>query len=271
MTPASLAIDSLTTGYRHKPVVDGVTVSAITPGSVVALLGPNGSGKSTLVKCLAGLLPCWQGTITLGAHSLEHMAVRERTQWVAYLPQTPLPDLRMTVLEAVLAAFHSVSQATAGEPQSLDAATGTLRRLGLLNLASRTLDTLSGGQKQLVALAQALVRRPALLLLDEPLAALDPAHRFQVMDLLRREVQAQGTIALVVLHELDYTLGHVDHVMLLAHGRLAADGAPDAVLTPARLEEVYGVIARVEPCSRGIPRILIDGLSPRAATPDRQG
>jgi iron complex transport system ATP-binding protein len=124
----------------------------------------------------------------------------------------------------------------------------------------RYLDQLSGGQKQLVGLAQALIRRPRLLLLDEPLSALDLNYQFHVMDLLRQETRDNGLVTLIVLHDLNIALKHADHCLMIRSGDLIAEGVPSDVITPETLAAVYGVRARVEPCSLGVSQVMIDGL-----------
>jgi len=136
-----------------------------------------------------------------------------------------------------------------------------LRQLGIEHLALHYLDQLSGGQKQLVGLAQSLIRQPALLLLDEPLSALDLNYQFHVMDLVKRETQRRNIVTVVVVHDINIALRHGDHVLILKKGQLVADGDPGEVITPDTLAEVYGVRGRVEPCSQGMKQVIIDGLS----------
>src|SRR5690606_31560486 len=109
-------------------------------------------------------------------------------------------------------------------------------------------------------LAQALIRRPRLLLLDEPLSALDLNYQFHVMDLLRQETHQHKLITVIVLHDLNVALRHSDYAVLIKKGELLGEGTPQAVITPAALAEGYGVNPRIEPCSQGMLQVLIDGL-----------
>lgn len=127
-------------------------------------------------------------------------------------------------------------------------------------MALSYLDQLSGGQKQLVGLAQSLIRQPSLLLLDEPLSALDLNYQFHVMDLVRKETRKRNIITVVVVHDINIALRHGDHVLMLQDGELIADGTPEEVITPQSLARVYGVRGRIERCSHGTPQVLIDGL-----------
>ena len=136
-----------------------------------------------------------------------------------------------------------------------------LQSLGIDHLALHFLDQLSGGQRQLVGIAQALIREPAVLLLDEPLSALDLNYQFHVMDLLRRETRRRGMVTVIVLHDLNAALRHADRVLMLKAGQLLANGDPDQVIDAVTLQAVYGVNGRVERCSQGVPHVLVDGLA----------
>ena len=110
-----------------------------------------------------------------------------------------------------------------------------------------------------MGLAQSLIRQPSLLLLDEPLSALDLNYQFHVMDLVRRETRKRNIVTVVVVHDINIALRHGDHVLMLQDGDLIADGAPEQVITPQSSARVYGVRGRIERCSQGTPQVLIDG------------
>lgn len=257
LAPA-LLVQGLRAGYGRQDVLTDLSVDAIKPGEVTALLGPNGSGKSTLLKALAGLIPARAGRIFLGDQDLTHAGFGERARHVVYLPQSLPPAVHLRVFESVLVAANA--QGGLSQSRSIPAIEELLMRLGIGHLALRFLDELSGGQKQLVGLAQALIRQPRVLLLDEPLSALDLNYQFHVMSLLRHETQSRGLITVTVLHDLNTALQHTDHALILQSGRVTAVGSPSAVITPEALASVYGVHGRVEVCSRGLRHVLIDGL-----------
>lgn len=255
-----LEIQELRVAYRKHTVIPGLTLAPLGQGQLVALLGPNGSGKSTLLKALAGLLRPTRGTVKLDGRDLGNISFEARAQRVVYLPQSLPAAVHLRVVESVLvAARASALSAQAGRIE-LDEVLALLQRLGIEHLAMHYLDQLSGGQKQLVGLAQALIRRPRLLLLDEPLSALDLNYQFHVMDLLRQETHEHGLITVLVLHDLNVALRHSDYAILIRQGELLGQGPPARVITPATLAAGYGVDTRIEPCSRGILQVLIDGL-----------
>ncbi|QQB33539.1 ABC transporter ATP-binding protein [Achromobacter deleyi] len=262
---ASLEIRSLTAGYGSRPVLRDLRAAPLPEGTLTALLGPNGSGKSTLLKTLAGLNPMLGGDLRLDGADFAGLSPARRAEHAMYMPQALPKGVHMTVLESVLVAARS-GRARQGGDALMREAMQVLAELGINHLASRYLDELSGGQKQLASLAQALVRRPRLLLLDEPLSALDLNYQFHVMDVLRRQTARHRLITLVVLHDLNIALRHADHALLLHGGALLAEGPPQQVVTPDTLRRAYGVLARVERCPQGQPQVHVDGLAQNGLT-----
>ncbi|MBK0032597.1 ABC transporter ATP-binding protein [Erwinia sp. S43] len=254
---AGLALRRFSAGYPRRPVIEDLNVPQLARGQIIALLGPNGSGKSTLMRAMAGLGSS-SGELLLDGANLLAQPFAQRAEKVVYLPQTLPSGVHLHVLESVIVA----AQAGAGlrVPDKQQEVMALLHQLGIGHLALQYLDQLSGGQKQLVGLAQSLIRQPDLLLLDEPLSALDLNYQFHVMELVRRETRRRNIVTLVVVHDINIALRHADHVLMLKRGQLLADGAPAAVITPQTLASVYGVRGRVEPCSRGVLQVMIDGL-----------
>jgi len=257
---SALHIRGLDAGYGGKPVLQDLAAGPLAEGTVTALLGPNGSGKSTLLKTLAGLNPVLRGAILLDDEDLACATPARRAERAMYMPQALPRGVHMTVFESVLVAARSGRPGVAGQAL-MQAALAVIDDLGIGALASRFLDELSGGQKQLASLAQALVRRPRLLLLDEPLSALDLNYQFHVMDVLRRQTRRHRLITVVVLHDLNIALRHTDHALLLHGGAIDAEGLPADVVTPRALHRVYRVRARVERCPQGQAQVHVDGVA----------
>jgi iron complex transport system ATP-binding protein len=252
-----LQVSHLTTGYGKKRVIEDLTLPPFVGGTVVALVGPNAAGKSTLLRALAGLLHV-EGSILLNDLELTGLPSPARAARVGFMPQS-LPDgVGLSVLESVLSALRT---STVKGPTGDDAerrATDVLSDVGILSLALEPLDQLSGGQRQLASLAQALVREPDVLLLDEPTSALDLRHQVLVMSTVRR-VASTGRIIIAVVHDLNLAARWADTIAVIADGRLHSLGAPPETITPGMLASVYGVAARVEPCSRGLLQVTVDG------------
>lgn len=251
-----LYCEHMTVRYGRRTVLDDISVGPFPPGRVSALLGPNGSGKSTLLRALAGLGEA-TGRVMLGVDDLTGLTLARRTRRCLYLPQA-LPAM---VLESMLAAQHATGVIPPDvQGDEIDAALHMLDVFGIADLSMRYMDELSGGQRQLVGLAQALGRHPDALLLDEPLSALDLHHQFAVMEILRRETAARQIVTVMVLHDLNIAVRMTDYDVILREGRIIAAGAPGAVITPGTLARTYDIMARVEKCSRGLPHVMVDGL-----------
>ena len=227
----SLLADNLSLSYGRQAVLHGVELT-LQPGRLVALVGPNGSGKSSLIKCLAGLLP-HTGRVRLSGEP-------PSAAQIGYMPQDHAASAALTVLETVLLGRLGSLRWQVGD-DDLASVDAVLTRLGINDLAQRWLGDLSGGQRQLVFLAQSLVAQPRVLLLDEPISALDLRHQLEVMNTVRALTLERGLITLAVLHDLNAAARHSDEVVLLHEGRVLEAGAPAQVLTAAHVRRVFQV------------------------------
>lgn len=254
----TLRAENISVAYGRRQVLHGLSLPELQAGGLVALVGPNGAGKSTLLRALAGL-ERMQGSLTLDGQDLTRIGSGERARTLAYMPQQLPPGIALGVLESVLAALR-VSE----EGEVLARAFDALARIGIEDLAEHSLDGLSGGQRQLVSLAQLIARRPLVLLLDEPTSALDLHYQLRVMDCVRDLVREHRLLAVAVLHDINLAASCADQLVVMRAGLIHASGTPDEVLTPQLLAEVYGVEARVERCSRGRLQVLVDRALPAA-------
>ncbi|PZN95283.1 MAG: ABC transporter [Alphaproteobacteria bacterium] len=227
---------SLAATALARPPMLGATDIVLHPGALVGLVGPNGAGKTTLLRALAGL-GHGPGTVTLDGTPLAVLPARLRAARLAWLPADRDVAWPMRARDVV-----ALGLAGAGND---DAVADALARADAAAFADRRVDTLSTGERARVLLARALVNRPAVLLLDEPTANLDPGHRLHVMDLLRAEA-GRGAIVLVALHDLDLAMTRCDRLLLVADGALVADGPPAEVLDAARLAAIFGVARSAE-------------------------
>lgn len=257
-----LDIRDLFAGYGARKVLRGLTLPSIAGGQVTALVGPNGAGKTTLLRAVAGLVPA-SGVIRFGEQDLIAVSAQQRANVLAFMPQFLPQRMSLSVLEAVISALRASppSGTTWNVAGFRDTALGVLARLGIIDLALNAFDQLSGGQRQLASLAQALVRRPNLLLLDEPTSALDLRHQFQVMQIVR-EVAAAGTTVVAVLHDLQAAARWADNVVVMKDGALYASGTAADAITSAMLREVYGLDGVVERTSTGELHIGSFALQP---------
>ena len=251
-----LRIDTLAAAYGRKRILDGFALPLLAPGSVTALLGANGAGKSTLLKSLAGVHRA-EGRVDLDGTALMEMPQCERAGVVGYLPQTLPSGSSLVAYEVVAAALRAALPGLVGAARDgrLEA---TFARLGIADLALRRLDSLSGGQRQLVALAQVLARAPRLMLLDEPTSALDLRWQIFVLEAVREAARRDGSVALVAIHDINLALRFTDAVAVLKDGKVLAFGDSRDALTPEILGQAYGVAARVESCSHGYSIVIAD-------------
>lgn len=255
---SGLIVRDIAVHYGARQVLKGMELPLLTPGEVTVLAGPNAAGKSTLLRAIAQLRP-YKGEISFQGRDLAKMSGRERASILGFMPQTLPSGASLVVLETVVAALRA-GGADNGRPIEATAM-AVLDRLGIAHLALEGLDQLSGGQRQMVALAQAIVRDPQILLLDEPTSALDLARQVRLLKELRR-LAAEGRVVLAVLHDLALAARWADRIAVLHGGKLHSFGAPADVLTREMLAEVYGVDARVERCSAGHLVLQIDGETP---------
>ncbi|SDK55482.1 ABC transporter ATP-binding protein [Billgrantia gudaonensis] len=244
----TLTLDRLSAHYGRQPILSEVTTPGFEGGQIVALLGPNAAGKSTLFRRILGLLK-GGGEVRISG------AVTDRP--MAYMPQDTGANAVLTVYESVLLA-RMQGRALKVQDDDLCEVDRALAELGIASLGERDIGDLSGGQRQLVGAAQALVQNPEILLLDEPTSALDLHRQIQLLSILRRLARERQMLVIAALHDLGHALRFTDQAMVLQKGRLVACGPTVEVVTPELLHRVYQVTARIEPCSKGRPQLIVE-------------
>jgi len=248
----ALKLQEVGARYGKTEVFDGITTDWLKGGELTALIGPNAAGKSTLFKRIAGLLK--------GSGVVQVEDVREGFRPICYMPQDTGANAVLTVYESILLSAKQGTGWRVAE-HDLREIDRLLSALHISDLAFRDLGALSGGQRQLVAIAQALVRRPEVLLMDEPTSALDLFRQIEVLQFMKR-LAAQDRIAvLIALHDLNHALRYCSNTMVIAGGELIASGPTLEVVTPELLRSVYRVDARIECCTLGRPLVIVDGTA----------
>src|SRR5471032_2111879 len=257
---SGLSVSNAHVSYGRRKVVRDLCLPPLQPGTLTALIGPNGAGKSTLLHAVAGL-ERMSGKVNLQGRDLAAISVAERAKLITYMPQNLPPGLALSVMESVMAALRvsTINGVPLSSEACLQEAFAALQRIGITHLADSLLNSLSGGQRQLVSLAQLIARRPQVMLLDEPTSALDLNYQLKVMDCVRGLVREHNLIAVVVLHDINLAARFADHIAVLRQGRLYASGKADEVLDPALFAQVYGVQVRIERCSQQSLQVLVDG------------
>ena len=223
--------------YRTREVLRGVSMEA-EPGAITAIIGPNAAGKSTLVKCIAGILRA-RGSVRLDGRDVDFngRAVRDV---MSYLPQEAPDRTLMTVMEAVLLGrLNSLSWAVGRD--DLERTYQVIRDLGIADLASKPVNELSGGQQQMVSIAQSLVRNPSILLMDEPMNNLDLQRQMELFEIIRQVTRARNMTTVVVLHDINFSARFADRIVVLKEGQVYCSGKPVDVINEDMVRDIYGV------------------------------
>ncbi len=225
---------------EERVILDQVDV-VLGRGEMLGLIGPNGAGKSTLLRLLAGVLQPDGGRLLLNGKDFAQLSLRERARRIAYLPQLsriawPLKVERLVELGRV-PHLEPWQQPGAEDRAIIER---VIAQTDLLSLRHRTFDTLSGGEQARVLLARALVTEPEILLTDEPVSALDPAHQLDVMQLLSDHCES-GQSVIVVLHDLTLAAHYCHRLQLLHEGATLSEGVPEKVLIEENLADAYAI------------------------------
>jgi len=236
-----VTLENVTLRVGRRKVLSDVSFG-IEAGEFIGVLGPNGAGKTTLMRAILGLLPADAGTVKVFGRT-----PHSGNPAIGYLPQlrTVLPDLHVRGRDFIASSLNgerwglpSVSQHERGMIEK------TLDAVGARDLAARPLSAMSGGERQRLLLAQALIGAPKLLLLDEPLISLDARHQEVAIDVVRKVCRERKITVLFSAHELNQLLGTLDRVLYLGNGR-AVLGTVDEVVTTPVLSRLYGTDIQV--------------------------
>lgn len=247
-----ISVEAVSIAYQaDHSVIQGVDF-AVEEGEWLGLLGPNGAGKSTLLRAIAGLLP-HQGAIRLGSADSGSLRRRDRARSVALVPQEPVMPGGMTVIEYVLLG-RTPHLPYLGSEGATDLAQAQLamEMLDLERLAGRMLSQLSGGERRRVALARAICQQADVLLLDEPTGALDIGQGQKALELIVHLRSLRPMTIITAMHDLTLAGQFPDRLILLADGRVVADGPPARVLTPEHIRTIYRASVEVVNVNGGL-------------------
>jgi zinc/manganese transport system ATP-binding protein len=259
---AAIVARDLSASYGIRSIWSGATFS-IPSGSFTAILGPNGGGKTTLIRMILGRMPAAAGRLEV----LGQPPQRGNPQ-IGYIPQGSSfdPELSIRGLDFVGLGIdgHRWGVRLAGRAEAARAASGAIGAVGAAGYADRPLGRLSGGEQQRLLLAQALVGNPRLLLMDEPLSHLDVRNQGAIVQLISEVARARQLTILLIAHDVNPLLRHIDHVLYVAHGKVAM-GKPADIITSQSLSEIYSSSVEVLTDSRG--RVFVVGLEEEVSHP----
>jgi branched-chain amino acid transport system ATP-binding protein len=245
-----LAVEALVKRFGGTAAVDGISL-AVRPREIVGLIGPNGAGKTTLFDCIAGEQTPTGGRVLLGERAVEREPAHRRlAAGLARTFQIPRPFAQMTLVENVMLGAQGqsgerilpnllgASRVAREERATFGRAMDLLDFVTLAKLAHQPARVLSGGQRKLLELARALMAEPAILLLDEPAAGVNPTL-LEVIVARIAEINRLGTAVLVIEHNMEMVARLCDHVFVMAAGRMLCEGRPEAVAADPRTIEAY--------------------------------
>ncbi|MBV8064923.1 MAG: ABC transporter ATP-binding protein [Actinobacteria bacterium] len=217
---------------------------SVRRGEWVSLIGPNGAGKTTALRALCGLVP-YRGEIAIDGHDARELGRRALARRTALVPQLPERPPELTVAEYVLLGrTPHLGYFAAEGPADRDAAARAIERLELERFVQRLLGSLSGGELQRAVLARAIAQQAPILLLDEPMSALDLGRQQQALDLVD-SLRTDGLTILSAMHDLTLAGQYADRLVLLDEGAVVVDGPPRDVLTRENLAAYYHASVRV--------------------------
>jgi len=222
----------------------GLTLG-VPAGSVTAILGPNGAGKTTLLHIALGWLRPRSGRVLYEGLPLDSFTRRDLGREIALVPQSERTPFALSVLDyVILGRAPYLAPLAMPNPRDEEIARAAIDEVGLESVANRPLTTLSGGERQRVLLARALAQQPRLLLMDEPTAHLDLAHKARLIHVLRRRV-ASGLTVLLTTHEPDVASAVATYLVLMRGGHVFRSGAAEQVFNEADLSRTYGIPVRI--------------------------
>lgn len=256
-----LKIEDIKCGYGDKFHISGITFH-VRKGGFTGIIGPNGSGKTTLFRGITAELGIEEGSILINGKNLTHMSQKSRAQNIAIVTQE-IENPSITVEDYVLMGrmpYRNPLQFFETK-KDYEIAHKYLELTDVYRLKGKYMYQLSGGEKQLAAIARALTQEPKLLLLDEPTAHLDITHQVQVLNLIQRLNCEMGLTVLMIIHDLNLAGEYCDHLVMMNNGRVHSKGTPEQVLNYQTIEDVYNtvVITKTNPLSKKPVVFLVSG------------
>lgn len=235
----ALCVCQLAVGHGRRPLVENVSFE-VAAGEVVALIGPNGSGKTTLLRTIAGQLSPLAGRIELAGRPLETLSAGERARTLAAMftarPRTEL----LTCQDIVeLGRYPYTGRLGVLSDEDRIQVRRAMEQTGVWELRDRDFAHMSDGQRQRALIARALVQRTGVLLLDEPTSYLDIRAQLDMLQLLRDHARTEGVAVLASLHEIELAMKAADRVVCIREGRIWAQGTPEEIFEPQRIERLY--------------------------------
>lgn len=256
----SLEVSNLSFSYGQRLVLDNISFRAEN-NQLLSILGPNGVGKSTLFRCMLGLIKDYKGKILLDGKDIKKLSINETAKTIAYIPQSHYPSFNYSVFDMVLMGTTvQVSSVSSPGKKQVELVEKTLDKVGIYHLKDRGYTQISGGERQLVLLARALVQEAKILILDEPTSNLDFGNQVKVMTQIKK-LAKEGYTIIQSTHNPDQTFLFSDSTLAMRDGKVLKWGKPNEVFSNELIGKLYGVDVEIKSLYDDKVRICVPSMA----------
>ena len=238
--------------FRKQPILNKINLK-VKRKEIIGIIGPNGSGKTTIFNILSGLIKPTKGDIYINGTNISSLSITQRSKLLAAAPQNTIFPEDISVFELTTMGRNPYLNLLSWESSyDNELAIQSIDRVGLLELASKKLKHISGGEKQLALIAMVLCQETPIILLDEPTSNLDIKNQLHIMDTITSIRESSNKTILINLHDLNLATKYCDKIIFLKNGTVFDQGIPNQVITSENIQSVYGIAANVieDPSSR---------------------
>ncbi|MGF1725385.1 ABC transporter ATP-binding protein [Photobacterium nomapromontoriensis] len=233
-----LKINHVSVSFGNKMVLDGLSIPVIKAGEVIALIGKNGAGKSTLLKQMTSPLRLHQIDATLNDTKV---SIHD----IGYLPQNHQINANISVIELLVTTLNIGNRSLFTKKNSVERTVSLLQEMEIAHLANKQCNVLSGGESQMVGLAQAVINQPNILILDEPTSALDMSNQLKLLNYISWYTRHYNACAIMVIHDLNLAIQHSNKVAAIHEGKLFAYGQPKDIITSELIDTLFNIDSQI--------------------------
>lgn len=242
----AIVVDSLEFGYTNKSVLKDISFS-VEKGQFISIIGPNGSGKSTLLKNLANIYSPLKGNIEIDGKNISNYNKKELARKIALVPQDTTISYDFSVFDvALMGRFPYIGRFEKESEKDYKMVVDALKLTNTFHLRDRSINEISGGERQRVIIARALIQEPDIIFLDEPTSHLDINHQIDLLTLLKNLNKEKNTTIILVIHDINLACRYSDKIVLMDDGKILSEGNPEEVITRENIEEAYGLNVIIE-------------------------
>lgn len=249
-----LTVSQLSFKYKDNPILQDITFSVNT-GEFISIIGPNGTGKTTLLKCINQVVSVPEQTIILFGKDIKEYSLIEKAKIIAYVPQQTQVMFSISVIEGMIQG-RSAHQKYRYTQEDYDKVYEMMEFFEISHLALRNMNEISGGERQMVLVARALIQEPHLLLLDEPTSALDMKNQIMILNKLEKLIHEKHLSVIMTIHDLNLASMYSHRILALQNQRIYKNSQPNAVITKKMIQDMYGIEADIIHTEK-YPQILL--------------